>query len=104
MKSIVLVLLVACAPAPASLPAVRIDRSLFGAVVSREAAETIVANMKRRDGEWEKQLIDEQEKRQASEARERAAVWWKENAAWVIIGSSLAAAAAGFAVGSQIQR
>lgn len=103
MRAIALSLLVACAPLPASLPAVRIDRSLSGAVVSREAAETIAALRERERGGWAKQLVDEQQKTKSAETRERAAAWWRDNAPWVIIVIGVAAFSAGAAAGSQLR-
>lgn len=98
-----LVLLTACAPLPASLPWVRIDRSLSGAVVSREAAEAWAAQRKRDNAEHAKQLVDERERADASEARERAASWWRDNAPWVVTGSGLVGILLGVVLGSQIR-
>lgn len=99
-----LVLLAACAPAPASLPSVRIDRSLSGAVVSREAAEVIAVLRERERGGWAKQNADEQRKTQTAEANERAARWWKDNAVWVIIVTGVLAFGGGAVAGSQVAR
>ncbi len=97
-----LFLLSACAPAASSLPSVRIDRSLSGAVVSREAAETIAVLRERERGWWAKQLEDERERVKTAQARENAAAWWRDNAPWVVIGASVLGIAGGFVLGSQI--
>lgn len=103
MKAVALLLLVACAPAPASLPFVRVDRSLKGAVVSREAAEAIAARLKRRDYEWEQKLIKAEAQRDKSDERARVGQWWKDNGPWLVGVAGAVGAAVGAAVGVAVE-
>lgn len=95
MRCAAFVLLCSCAAGPSSIPYVRIDRSLTGPVMSREAAEAIDAYRTRERAGYAKELVDEREKRKRAEAIERDAKWWRENWPWVVFGG----VAAGFAVG-----
>jgi hypothetical protein len=83
------------------LPHVRIDRSLHGAVVSREAAETIAILRERERASWQLQIEDEKERAAIAQAREQSATWWRDNAPWIVVGVGLISAAAGFVIGSQ---
>jgi hypothetical protein len=60
VKAVAFLLLCSCAQvvAPASLPYVRIDRSLPGAVCSREAAEALAARREMDRGEAAKKLAE----------------------------------------------
>jgi hypothetical protein len=81
---------------------VRIDRSLHGAVVSREAAETIAILRERERASWQLQIEDEKERAAIAQAREKSAAWWRDNAPWIVIGVGILSSAAGFLIGSQM--
>lgn len=61
MRAIAFIVFCSCAPvvAPSSLPFVTIDRSLNGAICSREAAEVIVAKRIEALGNCTRALLDE---------------------------------------------
>ncbi len=99
-----LVLVTACAPVPASLPWVRIDRALEGSVCSREAAQAIVQRRAEERAEWKKQLIDCGERVDIAEAKAARAQWWERNAPWLIAVTGSLGIAVGGAVGIAIVR
>lgn len=89
----------ACSPAPASLPWVSVDRTLRGAVCSRDAAIAIAQKRAEERGEWEKRMVDCGEQRELSEARAKRAQWWQVNAPWMIGGTGIVAIVVGFVAG-----
>jgi hypothetical protein len=103
IKYVVFFVIAACAPAPASLPWVRIDRSLQGAVVSREAAEAWVAQRKRDDGKHAKELEDEKERTRTAQVLKDSAVWWRDNGPMVGAGGTVLGIIIGVVLGSQIR-
>jgi hypothetical protein len=114
VRALALVLLCACtgpAAAPASLPWVRIDRTLSGPVCSREAAEVIAARREIERGQAAVKLIGCEAKNARTE-RERDAAgkeassgrWWRTYGIPVIIGAAAISAAVGGAVGYELGR
>ncbi len=112
MKALALALLCACsgpAAAPASLPWVRIDRTLSGPVCSREAAEVIAARREIERGYAAVALIA-CEARHAKTARELKEAlkdvdvgrWWRMYGIPIVIGAAAVSAAVGFGVGYEL--
>ena len=110
MKFIALLLLVACAPAvtaiPSSLPYVRIDPALSGAVISREAAIVIAARRAEDKARLAKANIDAEAKQLATEyerdeANKRAEnhTWWADYGPILLLTATLASLGVGFGVG-----
>jgi hypothetical protein len=102
--AIALALLCSCAQAPASLPFVRIDRSLSGPVCSREAAEALLQRRTLERAAWEQKILDCQERANVSEARAERAQWWERNAPWLIAVAGVIGASAGVALAIGIMR
>lgn len=99
MKAVALVLLVSCAPAASSLPWVRVDSALPGAVCSREAAVSLAQARARERGEWQKRLIDCDERAALSDARAARAQWWERSAPWLIAAAGVLGLGIGAVVG-----
>lgn len=104
MKAIALILLCSCAAQPASLPYVRVDPSLQGAVVSRKAAETIVELRIRERAVFEQQVADANQRTQVAEAKQKSNAWMADNWPWMAAVLGVVAAGLGFAGGFSIQR
>ncbi len=92
--------ILACAPAPASIPWVRIDRSLSGPVMSREAAEAIDAYRTRDRAACAKQVIDCTARAEASDVKAQRGAWWEQNGPIVVGASSAAAFLLGILLGT----
>ncbi len=100
----VFVLASACASAPASMPWVRVDRALDGAVCSRLAAETIAQRRAEERGQWQKKIFDCEERAAISDARAARAQWWERNAPWLIGIAGALGIAVGGAVGVAVSQ
>lgn len=104
MKAIALILLCSCAAQPASLPYVRVDPSLRGAIVSREAAETIVELRIRERAALEQKVDDANQRTEVAEAREKHNSWMADNWPWIVSIVGVVAAGLGFAGGTQLNK
>jgi hypothetical protein len=104
VKALALMLLCSCAAQPASLPYVRVDPSLQGAVVSRKAAETIAELRIRERTVFEQQVADANQRTQVAEARERHNSWMADNWPWIVAVVGVVAGGAGVAFGSQLNK
>ena len=86
MKWLACIALISCAPpvlvAPSSLPALRVDGSLVGPVLSREAAQIVVAKRATERADFERKLLDLWADYKTSQAELKAANERAENAAW----------------------
>lgn len=110
MRALALALLCSCAPAavsaPSSLPHVRVDTALPGAVVSVDAARAL---LKKRDEEralCETRIIGCEARAQRAEKGEAAAneraearAWWQTYGPAIVLGSVVGALGAGFVIG-----
>ena len=112
MRALAFVLLCSCAAKQASsLPVVTIDRSLSGAVISREGAEVIAVLRARERGRLGEYIIEceGQNGLLASEIeaqRKHAAtgLWWSVNGPLVVVISAIASAALGVSGGFAIAK
>jgi len=85
----------ACSPAAASLPWVRIDPALPGVVCSREAAVSIAQKREQERAEWQKQVINCDERASLADARAERAMWWQMNGPLFIAGAAVVSLVAG---------
>lgn len=93
-----------CAAQAASLPYVRIDRSLPGAVCSREAAEVFARRQVTEYADFLKHVEQCEARAEQASIRADAASWWQSNAPWLVVLAGVGAGAVGFIIGSQIGR
>jgi hypothetical protein len=108
VKAVAFLLLCSCAQvvAPASLPYVRIDRSLPGAVCSREAAEALAARREMDRGEAAKKLVECNGRAvlagklyEAANKRAEANAWWGTWGWVVALVTGTVAGAGGIVIG-----
>jgi hypothetical protein len=98
-----MLLLVACAPAPASMPWVHIDRSLPGVVVSHAAAKVWAAQRIRDRATCDKAIDLEKENTHRAEVGKKAAEWWRDFGPPAIAGGTILGIIMGVVLGSQIR-
>jgi hypothetical protein len=111
VRAVAFLLLASCAAplAPSSLPTVRIDRSLEGAVCSRKAAETIATLRIRERTQWSTELNACLEDKavatsgqEHAEKRADAAEWWHRWGPGLVAGAAASAFVAGVAITSAV--
>ena len=112
MRVVALLLLCSCAPVavatpiPSSLPYVRLDESLPGAVVSREAAVAILMRQERAKAACKAQAIECEARAEIARLalaeqtmRANKAAWWSTWGPVLLLSGILGSLAAGFGVG-----
>lgn len=116
MRVVALLLLCSCAPVattiPSSLPYVRLDPSLTGAVISREAAIAVASRRIDDKAKCDIRVSDCQTRLQSAEQalaeqtkRADSAVWWRVWGPGLVTGTSSAAIVAiGVLLGIVFQR